>query len=143
MRLYIAGPMTGIPQFNYPAFIEAAAALRTEGWDITCPAELDDADTKRKAMASMDGSLADGDWNGDTWGDFLSRDVKLIADTVDGVALLHGWGDSRGACLEAFVALLDNKPLYEYFEHTVHPLCSKEAMTIINRRVEKINESIL
>ena len=29
--VYISGPMTGLPEFNYPAFFAKAAELRAEG----------------------------------------------------------------------------------------------------------------
>lgn len=38
-RLYLAGPMTGLPDFNYPAFHAAAAAWRAAGWTVANPAE--------------------------------------------------------------------------------------------------------
>ena len=39
-RIYIAGPMTGIPEHNYPAFHAAVAKLRAEGYAVTSPADL-------------------------------------------------------------------------------------------------------
>jgi hypothetical protein len=54
-RWYLAGPMTGIPAFNFPAFDLAAADLRAQGIDIVSPAELDDPETRRLNMASPDG----------------------------------------------------------------------------------------
>lgn len=106
MKYYLAGPMTGIPQFNFPAFAAAANRLRQLGYDIVSPAELDDEKTKAAALASNDGAPGSGSTNGETWGDFLARDVKLIADNVSGVVFLPGWEKSRGARLEAFVGLL-------------------------------------
>lgn len=104
MRLYLAGPMTGLPKFNYPAFIEAAAGLRDMGHEVVSPAELDDPLTRAVAMQSVDGAPGTGSANGETWGDFLARDVKLLADDgIEGIFVLPGWEESSGARLETFV----------------------------------------
>jgi hypothetical protein len=112
--LYVAGPMTGYPQFNFPAFDAAALDLRERGFTIISPAELDDPATRKTALASLDGSPSSGVSNGETWGDFLARDVKLIADGVDGIAVISGWQNSRGARLETFVSFLCGKPVVHY-----------------------------
>lgn len=105
MRLYVAGPMTGIPAFNIPAFDRAAAELRAIGFDVVSPVELDDPRTRAISLASPDGAIATLESHGKTWGDFLARDVKLLADDgIQGVAVLPGWERSRGARLETFVA---------------------------------------
>jgi hypothetical protein len=115
VKVYIAGPMTGIPQFNYPAFDAAAADLRRQGFDVVSPAELDDPEARDAAMASPDGDLSAFDTQtGKTWGDLLARDVKLVADVVEGVVVLDGWERSRGARLETFVAELCSKPILRY-----------------------------
>jgi hypothetical protein len=109
IKYYLAGPMSGIPQFNFPLFHEAAAKLRTEGLEIISPAEMDSPAVQAEGMASTDGKLVDGKIAGETWGDMLARDVKVIADQVDGIVFLPNWQTSRGARLEAFVALLTGK----------------------------------
>ena len=38
-RIYLAGPMTGLPEFNYPAFHAEAARLRQLGYHVENPAE--------------------------------------------------------------------------------------------------------
>lgn len=113
-RIYISGPMTGIPQFNFPVFDAAAAHLRDLGLEVVSPAELDAPETREAALASPDGAPGSGTTSDETWADFLARDVKLIADEIDAVALLPDWHKSRGARLETFVARLCGRPVYRY-----------------------------
>lgn len=112
MRLYLAGPMTGHAQFNFPRFDAMAEGLRALGHEVQSPAELDDPATRAAALASKDGHPGSGSVNGNTWGDFLARDVKLVADGVDGVAVFHDWWTSKGARLEAYCAHLTGKPVF-------------------------------
>lgn len=115
MKLYTAGPMTGHPYFNYPAFIKATEDLRALGYEVISPIELDDQDDRAAALASPNGSiLTYTHGTGKTWGDFLARDVKLLADDdIDAVVVLPGWKTSRGARLEVFVGHLCGLPTYE------------------------------
>jgi len=84
MKLYLSGPMTGIPDHNFPAFHAAAAELRAAGYEVVNPAELGEH----------------ADW---AWADYLKRDLRVLLD-CDGIAMLAGWRDSRGALLEHHVA---------------------------------------
>lgn len=113
VKLYLAGPMSGYPQFNFPAFYAATKDLRARGYEIISPAELDEVGgTDKEAMASADG---DASKLTKTWGDLLARDVKIVADQVDGVIFLQtDWAKSKGAKLEAFVALLCKHKFYQY-----------------------------
>jgi hypothetical protein len=119
--------MTHIPQFNFPAFDQLAAMLRSYGYEVVSPAELDDPVDRAAALASPDGSaLSYGQGVKKTWGAFLARDVKLLVDDgIDAVVVLPGWEKSRGARLETFVAnALCGLPVYtaeefDAFSHTV------------------------
>jgi hypothetical protein len=116
-KFYIAGPMTGIPQFNFPAFDVAAASLRSYGYLVVSPVELDEPSARAAALSNETGDPEQYNADtGETWGDLLARDVKMIADEVSGVVALEGWEDSKGARLEVFVARTCGKPVYSYEE---------------------------
>ncbi|WP_263147768.1 DUF4406 domain-containing protein [Pseudomonas sp. RIT-PI-AD] len=83
-RLYLAGPMTGLPEFNYPAFHAEAARLRALGYDVENPAE--------------NPAPPCGSWLG-----YMRLGLRQLL-ACDGVALLPGWRDSRGAWVECMVA---------------------------------------
>lgn len=115
MKAYLGNKMSGIPQFNFPWFDEAAAYLRGLGIDVVSPAELDTPETRKAALASPDGSMGSGTVNNETWGDFLARDVKLIADgELDAIIVGPEWFDSKGARLETFVAHQLGLPTLRY-----------------------------
>lgn len=104
LKVYLAGPMTGLPQFNFPAFDAASERLRQAGYEVVSPAELDDPETRKAALASATGAPGTGSHDGQTWGDFLARDVKLLADDgIEAAFVLPGWHKSRGARLETFI----------------------------------------
>jgi hypothetical protein len=104
--------MSGLPQFNFPAFYEAAEKLRALGFEVVSPAELDDAEDAGAALKSKDGNAKDAKRS---WGDFLARDVKMLADTgIQGIVFLPNWQNSKGAKLEAFVGLLQGFHFWEY-----------------------------
>lgn len=113
LKYYLAGPMSGRPFFNIPAFEAAAKKLRAEGYNITTPVELDAPDTYKEASASLTGDHDDIE-NGESWGTCLARDVKLLADELNAIILLPEWEKSRGARLEAFVAITCGHKLFEY-----------------------------
>ena len=137
IKWYLAGPMTGHPQFNYPLFYEVAEKLRSEGFDITSPAEMDDPTTVAAALASPDGSAEDyaSDGKG-TWGEFLARDVRMIADDLGGIILLPEWYTSKGARLEAFVSMNCGYPTMIYTQDGLGEVVNDYVL-------EKINESLL
>jgi len=112
---YLAGPMSGIPQFNYPKFARIAGELRDAGFVIHSPPEHDSPAMQEAALANETGDLSKLQKDTDeTWGDVLAFDVKFIADKAVGVIVMDGWEKSRGAKLEAFTCNLVKKPLYVY-----------------------------
>lgn len=84
MRLYLSGPMTGHPDFNYPAFMDAAARLRAAGFDVVNPAE--------------NGLPAHAEWH-----QHMRVDIAELM-RCDGLVTLPGWEKSRGARLEHDIA---------------------------------------
>lgn len=96
MRLYLAGPMSGYEEWNYPAFLEGAERLRAAGYDVVSPAEIE-------LEAGFDPATPAADYTADDYHAAMRRDIALILD-VDGVALLPGWDRSKGARAEAAVA---------------------------------------
>lgn len=84
MKIYVAGPMTGLPDLNFPAFHAAAAHLRAQGHTVINPAEINPDTTA-------------------AWEDCMRRDIAELV-TCDGIHLLPGWRVSRGARLEHHIA---------------------------------------
>lgn len=78
--IYLSGKMTGMPDFNYPAFNEAADNLRARGHTVMNPAE--------------NPVPACGSWEG-----YMRNAIAQVVQ-ADTIVLLPGWASSRGAVVE-------------------------------------------
>jgi hypothetical protein len=96
MKLYLAGPMRGIAQFNFPAFDAGAARLRARGHVVISPAELD----RQSGINENDDNLPSDFLRG-----AMKRDLAAICE-CDGIALLSGWEKSKGVAVELALAKL-------------------------------------
>lgn len=93
MKIYLAGPMTGYPDFNHQAFNHAAQDWRDHGYTVFNPAETFDGSTTL------------------TRPDYLREEIKMLLQ-ADGIALLPGWRSSVGARHELLTAQLLELPTY-------------------------------
>jgi len=83
-RIYIAGPMSGLPESNYPLFHRTAKQLRAAGFHVENPAETVLPITS-------------------TWNAFMRESIPRLV-SCDLVVMLPGWRDSKGAYLEVTLA---------------------------------------
>lgn len=89
---YIAGPMRGIEDWNFPAFDNADEVLISYGWKTFSPAQHD-----------RDSGAADDYPNARPLWEYMMTDLAEVAKS-DAVFVLPGWEDSHGATLEVMVA---------------------------------------
>ncbi len=106
MKVYLAGPMRGIPEFNFPAFHAAAAKLRADGFTVFSPAEKDNERHGKdisKGNASGDEEVAAKE-HGFSLRVALGDDLAWICAEAEAIALLPGWQNSKGAAAELATA---------------------------------------
>lgn len=77
MRIYISGPMTGLPNLNKDKFNEMERMIKELGHEVINPAKLE-----LPLSCSHD--------------DYLSIDIPLVS-LSDAICLLEGWENSEGA----------------------------------------------
>jgi hypothetical protein len=94
-KIYIAGPMTGLPDYNYPAFNIMERVLRELGYsNILNPADIAGGET------------------GHHYSYYIRESLKLIS-RADAVVFLNGWENSKGANLEFHAASLMGLKLWD------------------------------
>lgn len=106
MKIYLAGPMRGIAEFNFPAFHEAAERLRSHGHEVFSPAEKDN---ERHGTDISKGNLTGSEENASAQHGFnlreaLGMDMAYITAHAEAIALLPGWEFSKGANAEKATA---------------------------------------
>lgn len=83
-KIYVAGPMTGHLDMNFPAFNDAEVQLMFEGWEVVNPVNINPDPTT-------------------PWKECMARDIQALVD-CDAIYMLKGWVNSRGASLEHMIA---------------------------------------
>lgn len=98
--------MTGLPDFNFPAFHAAAKAWRDAGWDVENPAE------------SFNGA------QDLPYKEYVAEDLKKLM-RCQAIAMLPGWDgpNARGSVLEREIAIqLLNLVVYEASAAAYYPV---------------------
>lgn len=108
--VYVAGKMTGLPEFNFPAFDAATTKLRAEGWRVISPAEHDRDTGFDPTGFTGNESLAD---RGFDLKAALLWDLEQVAN-VDAVYVLRDSSTSKGTAAELALAhALGKKIIYQ------------------------------
>ena len=105
--IYIAGPMSGVEEFNFPAFDMAEADLRAKGWNVINPAQMDRDIGFDPAIDVADAAFLH---------DAMIRDTEAIIHRADAIAMLPGWENSKGAKGEMGLAIWKHIPVYQWPE---------------------------
>jgi hypothetical protein len=83
-RIYISGPMSGIPLLNFPLFNRTAVRLRNLRWEVVNPVEVNPDP-------------------GADWLECILSDLYAMKGCT-AICLLPGWEQSFGARIEHLVA---------------------------------------
>ncbi len=89
--------MSGIKNLNFPQFHKVAAELRSNGYEVISPAEVE-LSKYPKGYVPFDKEDAEEMYNA-----FMKEDIKQMMD-CDTVAVLEGWQKSKGAQIEVGLA---------------------------------------
>jgi nucleoside 2-deoxyribosyltransferase len=135
MKLYVAGPMRGMPQYNRAAFEANAYVLRQAGYDVVTPIEVD-----RRVDPAFDHAIHVA-----TPKQIARFQAESMAELArcDGVALLPGWRGSVGTMQEIDLACSLRIPCGELpvwlwvAAKTGHRDAVRQAAEIIRRYVKE------
>lgn len=106
---YLAGPMSGYPEYNYPAFTAAAEVLRDAGLTIHSPHEVLWPDGHEDFSPE------------DLW-KYMMEETGKVMTKCNGIILLKGWPQSRGARQEMQFALEHEWPAYFYHDFSLYSM---------------------
>ena len=91
--IYIAGPMSGLPDNNFSKFFYAEARLMSDGWDTINPSRFSGVFGEQPAGKMLDACC---------------EAERAAIPHCDAIYLLKGWENSKGAKRELAVALQHN-----------------------------------
>lgn len=105
MKVYISGPISGLPDGNRAAFAEAVALLRATGHEPVNPHDISvDHDGPCRGPATRD------PLDRHRYGCYLTADFRALLK-CDAITFLAGWTRSHGSSSERTVAKLIGLPI--------------------------------
>lgn len=153
-KVYVAGPMRGYPEFNFPAFFAASR----EAHNLVCPQPgFTDTDDQlvvacnlhefgcstvqvfnpavhdhlrygEKVWKGLTGDLAELEPFGFDLRETLGADLAWIAENADAIYMLRGWEKSKGARAEkALAEALGLEVMYQEGGFTANVLVDEKA----------------
>lgn len=114
MKIYLAGPMTGIEDWNFPAFFKLEEdILKFAPETLVINPAHNDGPTYEQALESANSKRYSWDW-------YMRRDLKHVLE-ADALCVLPGWQNSKGASLEVHVANSLGLPIYVFQDGRLIP----------------------
>lgn len=107
MTIYLAGPMTGKPNFNYDQFEEVTKDLEAQGHDILSPHDVE----QWLGIPKQEPGSQPYEW-------YVRNTMKMLLE-CQSIALLPAWWSSKGARLELKVARACAMPVFVCAERTI------------------------
>jgi hypothetical protein len=89
--VYISGPMEGYENHNFPAFMRAEKEFDPKLWNVINPARISEQLWQKHGKENCSREF------------HLREDIRRLPD-ADTIYMLKGWGHSRGAKLEKYIA---------------------------------------
>ncbi len=97
-KVYLAGPMSGFAEYNFPAFFRYAKQLEDAGFEVFNPAQndLDKWGDLESVMKNFN------------YRESLNEELGFLTKTADLIAMMPGWERSNGARAEHATAVACN-----------------------------------
>lgn len=114
IKIYISGPMRGIPDLNFAEFDKAVDRAKYLGHVPISPADLDRQDGNPPYPEGSPGWLRF----------FAERDLLTLLQ-CDAIAVLPGWENSVGARMEVATAMFMRMPVLDTYNFYPLPVTLK------------------
>lgn len=111
LMIYVAGKMTGVSLYNFPAFDAAAERWTARGYIVTTPADITRAVWREKRGCEFDPARDRCEYGDALLCEMFARDAAAAA-RADMIMLLPGFVSSKGARIEIAIAYQLGKPMF-------------------------------
>lgn len=123
IKFYVAGGMSGYPDYNFPEFDRVCQAIRRAGHIALGPQELD------RLCGYDECYLREHTVTEEEIRKLLLRDLMLISQEATAICVLSGWARSKGAVAEVAFAMRLKLPIYDDTLQPINVILGVESWT--------------